>query len=388
MNEFILFSSHLALSLPSVVTFSDGSTITYLYTADGRKLRTTHVINGTTTTTDYCGNVIYEGTTPKKLLTDEGYVDLTTATPTYYYYLKDHQGNNRVVINATGGNAVEVNHYYPFGSLFSTSTNVQPYKYNGKELDTKKGLNWYDYGARHYDAVLGRWHVVDPLVEKYYPTSIYAYCINNPVRYIDELGLDVKPYSQNELEMIHNTLSEEERNYVRLDKQGFIDKTLLNSYSSKSFNFNALKELVNSDILISVRLDNSYSYIDNEGVLHNKNMTYFEPDKYFMDVNFEYTNGLTTGETGNNGITLLPGKGESGVNSIDNGSIEIIVNDKLSKIGRAETYSHEANGHGLMFVRTRNREESAHKFNGLEEMNIPLKELIINSRKETIRNLK
>jgi len=163
---------------------------------------------------------------------------------------------------------------------------------------------------------------------------------------------------------------------------------LLNSYSSKSFNFNALKELVNSDILISVRLDNSYSYIDNEGVLHNKNMTYFEPDKYFMDVNFEYTNGLTTGETGNNGITLLPGKGESGVNSIDNGSIEIIVNDKLSKIGRAETYSHEANGHGLMFVRTRNREESAHKFNGLEEMNIPLKELIINSRKETIRNLK
>ena len=113
-------------------------------------------------------------------------MDLTTNT--YYYYLKDHQGNNRVVINANGGDAVEVNHYYPFGSLFSTSTNVQPYKYNGKELDTKKGLNWYDYGARHYDAVLGRFTTVDPLAEKYYPTSIYAYCINNPVRYIDPDG--------------------------------------------------------------------------------------------------------------------------------------------------------------------------------------------------------
>ena len=182
-----MFSSHLALSLPSVVTFSDGSTITYLYTADGRKLRTTHVINGTTTTTDYCGNVIYEGTTPKKLLTDEGYVDLTTATPTYYYYLKDHQGNNRVVINSSGA-VQETNHYYPFGGLFSTSTNIQPYKYNGKELDTKKGLNWYDYGARHYDAVLGRWHVVDPLAEDMATWSPYTYCFNNPMKFVDEEG--------------------------------------------------------------------------------------------------------------------------------------------------------------------------------------------------------
>jgi len=187
-NKGIANISYNSLNLPSVVTFSDGSTITYLYTADGRKLRTTHVINGTTTTTDYCGNVIYEGTTPKKLLTDEGYVDLTTNT--YYYYLKDHQGNNRVVINSTQGNVVETNHYYPFGSLFSTSTNVQPYKYNGKELDTKKGLNWYDYGARHYDAVLGRWHVVDPLAEKMYGWSPYGYCYNNPMRYIDPNGQD------------------------------------------------------------------------------------------------------------------------------------------------------------------------------------------------------
>jgi len=31
--------------------------------------------------------------------------------------------------------------------------------YNGKELDTERGLNWYDYGARMYDSALGRWHV-------------------------------------------------------------------------------------------------------------------------------------------------------------------------------------------------------------------------------------
>ena len=122
------------------------------------------------------------------MLTEVGYMDLTDNT--YYYYLKDHQGNNRVVINSSG-TVQEVNHYYPFGSTFATS-NVQPYKYNGKELDTKNGLNWYDYGARHYDAVLGSLHVVDPLAEKYYSTSPYAYCLDNPVLQYDPDGCRVR----------------------------------------------------------------------------------------------------------------------------------------------------------------------------------------------------
>ena len=187
LNKGITNISYNSLSLPQVVTFSNGNTITYLYTADGRKLRTVHVINGTATTTDYCGNVIYENSTQKLLLTEEGYIDLANGNA-YYYYLKDHQGNNRVVVNSSGA-VMETNHYYPFGGVFSTSTNVQPYKYNGKELDTKNGLNWYDYGARHYDAILGRWFVVDPLAEKYYSTSPYTYCLNNPVKYVDPTGL-------------------------------------------------------------------------------------------------------------------------------------------------------------------------------------------------------
>ena len=189
LNKNISNIQYNSLNLPSVVTFSNGNTITYLYTADGRKLRTVHVINGTATTTDYCGNVIYENNTQKLLLTEEGYINLNSPT-TYYYYLKDHQGNNRVVVNSSG-TVMETNHYYPFGSTFATS-NVQPYKYNGKELDTKNGLNWYDYGARHYDAVLGRWHVVDPLAEKYYSTSPYAYCLDNPVLQYDPDGCRVR----------------------------------------------------------------------------------------------------------------------------------------------------------------------------------------------------
>ena len=191
LNKGIADIQYNVLNLPSTVSFSDGSTITYTYGADGTKLRTVYKIGSTTTTTDYCGNVIYENGTQKLLLTEEGYINLT-GTQQYHYYLKDHQGNNRVVINQSG-TVEETNHYYPFGGVFGTTGNTQPYKYNGKELDTKQGLNWYDYGARHYDAALGRFTTNDPLAEKYYSMSPYTYCADNPVKFIDPNGMEYAP---------------------------------------------------------------------------------------------------------------------------------------------------------------------------------------------------
>ena len=187
LNKGISGITYNFLNLPNVVTFSDGSTITYTYGADGTKLRTVHKIGSTTTTTDYCGNVIYENGVQKLLLTEEGYITLSDSK--YHYYLKDHQGNNRVVISQSG-TVEETSHYYPFGGGFASAGNVQPYKYNGKELDTKKGLNWYDYGARHYDAVLGRFITVDALYDKHFKVSPYVYCGNEPVGRIDPDGND------------------------------------------------------------------------------------------------------------------------------------------------------------------------------------------------------
>ena len=187
LNKGISGITYNFLNLPNAVTFSDGSTITYTYGADGTKLRTVHKIGSTTTTTDYCGNVVYENGVQKLLLTEEGYVTLSDSK--YHYYLKDHQGNNRVVISQSG-TVEETSHYYPFGGVFASAGNVQPYKYNGKELDTKKGLNWYDYGARHYDAVLGRFITVDALYDKHFKVSPYVYCGNEPVGRIDPDGND------------------------------------------------------------------------------------------------------------------------------------------------------------------------------------------------------
>jgi RHS repeat-associated protein len=91
-----------------------------------------------------------------------------------------------VVLNQSG-TVEQVNHYYPFGGLMreSTAGGVQPYKYNGKELDRMHGLDLFDYWARHYDAALGRWVVVDPLAEKKPSISSYTFCSNNPINRID-----------------------------------------------------------------------------------------------------------------------------------------------------------------------------------------------------------
>ena len=196
LNKNISNIQYNCLNLPSAVTFADGSTITYTYAADGTKLRVVHKIGSTTTTTDYCGNVVYENGTPKHLLTEEGYV--TLADKKYHYFLQDHQGNNRVVVDAAG-TVEEVNHYYPFGGTFA-STSVQPYKYNGKEYDDKKGLNWYDYGARHYDAAIGRFTTKDRFAEKYYAMSPYQYGANNPIENIDVNGdsITILNYGYNE----------------------------------------------------------------------------------------------------------------------------------------------------------------------------------------------
>jgi RHS repeat-associated protein len=87
--------------------------------------------------------------------------------------------------------------YYPFGmersntnqtsgGPFNSGTN--PYLYNGKEIDRMNGLNENDYGGRWYDAAIGRWGSVDPLAEKDYSVSPYAYCAGNPMIFIDKDG--------------------------------------------------------------------------------------------------------------------------------------------------------------------------------------------------------
>ncbi|MCH4148112.1 MAG: RHS repeat-associated core domain-containing protein [Prevotella sp.] len=227
-NSSKLDCSRLAPYLPQRISYQDGSRVLYTYDAGGMKLRTDYYINplassvpqvaggtgtaGTTlkhTWTDYCGNFIYENDSLKQTLVPDGYVSYrapidsitemmdsvtayTTNVPVYNFYIKDHLGDDRVVVDEKG-TIEQINHYYPFGGLMGESRNLtsnQKYKYNGKELDRMHGLDWYDYGARMYDAALGQWHSMDPLAEKYMGISPYVYCMDNPVKFIDPDGKD------------------------------------------------------------------------------------------------------------------------------------------------------------------------------------------------------
>jgi RHS repeat-associated protein len=80
--------------------------------------------------------------------------------------------------------------YYPFGMPYASSEypERQPYKFGGKELDEMHGLNWYDFHARQLSTTIPRFTTQDPLAEKYYSVSPYAYCLNNPVKYVDTDG--------------------------------------------------------------------------------------------------------------------------------------------------------------------------------------------------------
>jgi RHS repeat-associated protein len=89
---------------------------------------------------------------------------------------------------------VQETHYDPWGlelagiGYIADATLEDKFTYNGKEKVDDMALNWLDYGARNYDARLGRWWSVDGRAEKYLSFSPYHYCANNPMRFLDVDG--------------------------------------------------------------------------------------------------------------------------------------------------------------------------------------------------------
>ncbi|MFC3197287.1 polymorphic toxin type 10 domain-containing protein [Parapedobacter deserti] len=169
------------LNLPRAV---GGTSATYTYDATGRKLRS--VVGGITT--DYIDGIEWEGSALNAIHMEEGRI---LPSGIYDYVLRDHLGNTRSGFssNATG-TAKFVGDYRPFGTVYNQGSIPSPknrYLYNGKEL--QDGSGYYDYGARFYDPVIGRFGSVDPLSEQMRRHSPYSYGFNNPMRFIDPDGM-------------------------------------------------------------------------------------------------------------------------------------------------------------------------------------------------------
>lgn len=212
LNKGIISISYDLNNQPRKIEYNDGRNVSYLYDAEGSKLSVSYNLTAMSSaqpqmpvmqssnvasanmsngqkTIDYCGNIIYDGE-ETMILNDVGYALYDKDnTLTFHYYLKDHLGNNRVVVSEYG-EIEQVNDYYPTGALMASSKggDTQRFKYNGKELERTNGLNWYDYGARNYDAAIVRWDGMDKLCEKYSPFTPYGYCLNRFLNYYDKIG--------------------------------------------------------------------------------------------------------------------------------------------------------------------------------------------------------
>ena len=184
------------------ITFNNGFKTKYVYDAAGNKLRTTHE-SVVTNTTDYIGNFIFEDGKLDKYLFDGGYCSFdNNQNPTFHYYEKDHLASVRMVVNENG-TIEQVSHYYPFGGVYgdlSYNGEYQKSKYIGKEFDHMHGLDWYDHGARMYDAAKVAWDRVDSQYNEYYPYSPYIYSMNNPINALDTDGRKVYVFARNLIE--------------------------------------------------------------------------------------------------------------------------------------------------------------------------------------------
>ncbi len=104
--------------------------------------------------------------------------------------MKDHLGSIRMTVN-DAGNVISYDDYYPFGLTMpnrsgSYGDDVWKYKFTGKERDVETGLDYF--GARYYNAMIGRWMSVD-LMNKYFPNiSPFVYVHDDPINRLDSDG--------------------------------------------------------------------------------------------------------------------------------------------------------------------------------------------------------
>ena len=237
----IVSARYNVLNLPEEIIKSNGDTVRYVYGAGGTKLRERVIPpspSGSVTKTDYVGNLVYRDDQLGRILVDGGSIvakDSTLALA-YEFAFTDHLGSIRSLVTV-GDSLFRKTEYGPYGEVLSenwTSLSASPgggsggnggngaggeievedeeeddggggsrgsrsvsviqtrldnpYRYGGKERLDVSRLDLYDFGARQYAPALPRWLTMDPLAEKYYGVSPYAYCEGNPMNRVDPQG--------------------------------------------------------------------------------------------------------------------------------------------------------------------------------------------------------
>ena len=177
--------SYTADNMPAAI-IRGAATTSFIYDGDGRRAKKTAGSN----TTVYVNDLyeIINAAATKYIFAGNLRIAKITGTDIKYFH-KDHLGSSTVMTGASGL-SVETSEYMPYGGNRDQSgTSVSDYKFTDQELDTSTGL--YNYDARLYDPVVGRFITPDTVIPDIYnPQDLnrYSYVRNNPLKYTDPTG--------------------------------------------------------------------------------------------------------------------------------------------------------------------------------------------------------
>ena len=179
------------LNLIEKVLRGDTIVAKYSYLSDGTKLSATDADgNGLY----YLGSLVYGSRNGDLSLESAafngGRFIVTSNGIESHYFVTDHLGSVRAVVN-NDGEVIERNDYYPFGLRWNAGElSDNRYRYNGKETQSFVDVPYTDYGARMLDSKyrLG-WNGVDLMAETYRHIGPYAFCGNNPINRVDPNGM-------------------------------------------------------------------------------------------------------------------------------------------------------------------------------------------------------
>jgi RHS repeat-associated protein len=212
LNKKIVEIKYNYLNLPQLIRLTSGGgytpTIEFVYDATGVKLKKIVKVTSSSGSAivndvyDYINGVEYRNNVLQRVAHTEGSVVRNDAgTMELEYVLRDHLGNTRVTFSDANNDGIvsttdikQINHYYPFGlnmegNWQGGASGNNKYAYNGKEWNDDFGLGWNDYGARFYDAAMGRFPNSDPSSDLAPDWTPYRYAFNNPLTFIDPDGL-------------------------------------------------------------------------------------------------------------------------------------------------------------------------------------------------------